>query len=138
MAGFGRRMRQFLLAQVGGGSWAGLSAADPGDAAAFLAEPTIGVNGYARRAVTWGGIPLPTSGDPAILSNSNIITFTSSGIWNATQALAYVTVWTAATGTAESVFVGTCALAPARLIDRAGIVVTIPAGALQLSIGLKE
>jgi len=131
-------MRQFYLAQTISPCWAGLSAGDPGDAAAFLAEPTIGTNGYTRRSFSWAGIPLPPSGSPAVISSGNDITFTSTGIWNPITAISYVTVWTAATGTAESTFVGTCVLKPARLIDRAGIVITIPAGELQLSIGLED
>lgn len=141
MEGLGRRARvQLLQTLVGAPAFAGLQVGDPGDSAAAVNEPTIGTNGYARVAITWSSVSTPIAGEPAILANSNTLTFTSTGPWAAalTQPVSLVTVWDASTGTAESSFVGTCALAPARLIDRAGIVITIPAGALQLTIGLED
>lgn len=138
MPGLGRRMRGVVLGTIASPSFAALSAGDPGDAAATIVEPTIGANGYARQSVTWAAVSTPASGAPAILTNSNQLTFTSAGPWHTTVAISHVPVFAAASGIAESGFLGTCVLKPARLVDRAGIVIVIPAGALELTIGLKE
>lgn len=140
MAGLGRRMRAALLATMPGPLYyAALSVGDPGDNAATLNEPVIGTNGYARKPFLWNpSVATPIAGAPARLLSWDDLAWTSTGPWAAalTQAVSYVAVFTASTGTSEASFIGSCALAPARLVDRAGIVIAIPAGALELSIGL--
>lgn len=139
MAGLARQKRQQLLQTlVGFPAYAALNAGDPGDSAAFVVEPTIGANGYARQAITWNNVSVPIADGDAVLSNQFTLTFTSTGIWNATAALSFITVWTGTSSTSEINFVGSCALKDARLVDRAGIVITLPPGALTLSIGLEE
>lgn len=140
MAGFGRRYRSVLLATVPS-CWAGLSAGDPGDACATLNEPTIGVNGYQRRLVTWEPPSIPVSGAPALLRCWDTTVWTSTGPWAAalTRPLSHVVFFTASTGTDESIYIGSMSLRVARLIDRAGIVIRfVPSNALTFSIGLKE
>lgn len=133
-------MRAALLATMPGPLYyAALSVGDPGDNAATLNEPVIGTNGYARKPFLWNpSVATPISGAPARLLSWDDLSWTSTGAWAAslTQPVSYVAVFTAATGTAEAGFVGSCWLSPARLVDRAGIVISIPAGALELSIGL--
>lgn len=135
MAGLGRLTRATLLGTISS-AYAALSAGDPGDSFATMNEPTIGSNGYARQLITWSGVAVPASGARALLQNSNVITFTSTGVWNPSLAMSHIAVMINPSGNSESSFVGTCSLNPARLVDRAGIVITIPAGALELSIGL--
>lgn len=138
MAGIGRLARAVLLQTQSWSSsaYAALSAGDPGDAMASLVEPTIGANGYARQLFSWFAVSVPASGAPAKITNANVITFTSTGVWNPSLAMSHIAVMINPSGNSESSFVGTCSLNPARLVDRAGIVITIPAGALELSIGL--
>lgn len=135
MAGLGRLTRSTLLGTISS-AYAALSAGDPGDSFATMNEPTIGSNGYARQLITWSGVAVPAAGARALLLNANVITFTSTGIWNPSVAISHVAVMSNSSGTSEASFVGTCSLKTARLVDRAGIVITIPAGALELSIGL--
>jgi hypothetical protein len=142
MAGFGRRMRAALLAtQPGPLYYAALSVGDPGDAAATMNEPVIGTNGYARKPFLWNpSVATPIAGAPARLLSWDDLAWTSTGAWAAslTQPVSYVAVFSAAAGTAESLYIGSQPLTPPRLMDRAGIVITIPAGALELSIGLED
>lgn len=135
MAGLGRFARATLLGSLAP-AYAALSAGDPGDSFATMNEPTLGSNGYARQAITWSAAAVPATGARALLQNSNVITFTSTGVWNPSIAISHVAVMSNTSGNTESSFVGICVLSPARLVDRAGIVITIPAGALELSIGL--
>lgn len=121
---------------AGASQYIGLSAGDPGDACQFLAEPTIGVNGYARILTGWNGVGVPISGAPVVLSNASLLQWTSTGPWNTNIPISHAVLFTGATGTAESTFLGSCLIDPARLIDRAGIVFTI--SALQLSFGLEN
>lgn len=132
-------MRAVVLGAVPS-AFAALSVGDPGDACATLSEPLIGTNGYARQAITWSAVSTPVSGAPAILQNSNQLVWTSTGPWAASlvQACSHIAVFSAATGTSESIYIGADVLTPARLMDRAGIVILVPAGALQITIGLKE
>lgn len=142
MPGFGRRMRAALLQTMPGPLfYAGLSVGDPGDAAATLNEPTIGAFGYARKPFFWNPtVNTPVSGSPALLVSFDQLTWTATGPWAAsmTQPVTHIAVWTAATGIAESGYVGAALLSPPRLMDRAGIVITILAGTLQLTIGLED
>lgn len=135
MSGLGRSWRAVLLGYVPN-AYAALSADDPGDTGSGLLEPTIGSAGYARQAITWAAVSTPIAGEDAILTNANTLTFTSTGVWNATRAFSNVAVMGASSGAYEGIYIGSCGLSPARLVDRAGIVITIPAGALTLSIGL--
>lgn len=142
MPGFGRRMRASLLATIPGPLYyVALSVGDPGDACATLVEPTIGVNGYSRKATTFNPtVSTPISGSPAVLVCWSTLSWTVTGPWTAalTRPISHVAVFTSPTGTAEADYIGSAPLLPPRLIDRAGIVITIPANALTFSLGLED
>jgi hypothetical protein len=133
-------MRAALLETLPGGTYyAALSAGDPGDAAATLNEPTIGTNGYARRILQWDpSVPIPLSGAPAVLSCWYEFIWTATGPWFPDKPITHLAIFTTATGTSESEFIGSAAVYPPRLIDRAGIVLRMPAYSLTLSLGLED
>jgi len=141
MPGIGRDLRRYLTNQIGD-CYVALSVAEPlDDCSGFIEANTIGVGGYARQPVTWDrSQPLPTAGQPVELVNTNTLTFTSTAAWSPAniRAVSWVACFDTTTGTAENIYVSWAALTPAKLIDRAGITITIPAGALKLSMGLQQ
>lgn len=117
-----------------------LSVADPlDDLSGFVEANTIGVGGYARQPVVWDrSQPLPTAGQPVALVNTNTLTWTSTAPWDITRPVAWVIAYDFATGAVEGSYTGWASLGPARLVNRAGISITIPAGTLKLTLGLQQ
>lgn len=140
MPGFARSFRRYMMNQTVFDGFVALSVADPlDDLSGFVEAATPGTNGYARQPVVWNrGQALPIIGQPAVLANTNAITFTSTGPWNTTRAVAWVIAYDFATGAVEGSYTGWAPLIQPKLIDRAGITITIPAGALQLTMGLTQ
>lgn len=117
---------------------AGLSTANPNDDGQSNAEPTA-TNGYARVAITWNTLTAYTSvtADTAsVASNSNSLSFTSSGGGFSTGAtnLTHVGIWNASTGTAETGFHGRAAIAVPQAVNAAGITLTIAASGLTMNL----
>jgi hypothetical protein len=143
MAGFGRRFRVEMLKYAANQTPAasptisvGFSTADPGDAAATIAEPTIGTGGYARQTVSWTAIATPTAGSPAVMSNSAQVTWgPSSAAWSSgATPLSHVAYWTASTGVTEAVYVASGSIAVPPQVNAAGVTLTAAIGALQLTL----
>lgn len=139
MPGFARSMRKFMVNSVADGFIA-LSVTDPlDDLSGFVEATTPGSSGYTRKAVVWDKAqPLPTAGQPVALVNTNVITWTSTGPWNLTRTVAWVLAVDVATGGDENTYSGWAPLILPKLVDRAGITITIPAGALKLTLGLEQ
>jgi|SRR6185312_14582726 len=141
MPGIGRDLRRYLLNQSGDG-YVALSVTEPlDDMSGFLEVETIGQGGYARQFVAYDrGQALPLPGQPVALVNSNAISWTSTAPWtqSLTRPVAWVAMFDVATGGTESTYVGWAPLLPSKLVDRAGITITIPPGALQLTMGLTQ
>lgn len=118
--------------------FAGLSTANPGDDGQSVAEPTA-TNGYARVAITWNTLTAYTSvtNDTAsVASNSNSLSFTSSGGAFSTGAtnLTYVYLNTGSTGTTEATYLGRAAIAVPQAVNAAGITLTIAASGLTMNL----
>lgn len=93
--------------------FASLSTANPADDGQSNAEPTV-TNGYAAQAITWNTIASPALDAAANATNSNTITFTSSGGAFSTGAtlLSHVGIWNSSTLRAEVAnFLGRAAIA---------------------------
>lgn len=144
MAGFGRRFRVEMLKYAANQTpaaspttiSAGFSTADPGDAAATIAEPTIGTGGYARQPITWTAIATPTAGSPAVMSNSAQVTWgPSTAAWSSgASPLTHIAYWTAGTGVTESLYVASGSVAVPPQVNAAGVTLTAAAAALQLTL----
>lgn len=139
MSGFARSFRRYMMNATVFDGFVALSVADPlDDLSGFVEANTIGVGGYARQPVVWDrSQPLPVAGQPAFIANTSALTWTSTAPWNLTRAVAWVIAYDFATGAVEGSFTGWAPLSPAKLVDRAGITITIPAGALKLTLGLQ-
>jgi hypothetical protein len=118
-----------------------LSVSEPlDDLSGFVEAHTIGLDGYSRQPVTYDrSQPLPTPGQRIVLTNTNAITWTSTAPWPAasTRAVAWVALFDQSTGAAENIYTGWAPINPARLINAAGITITIPAGTIKLTMGLE-
>lgn len=139
MPGLGRTFRRLLINEVFD-SYVALSVTDPlDDLSGFVEANTIGVGGYSRQFVTFDrSQPLPTPGQPVALVSTSTVTWTSTAPWNLTRAVAWALFFDAATGVDENIYTGWVALNPARLVNNAGVTITIPAGALKLTLGLQQ
>ena len=118
-------------------SFAGLTTASPDDDGQGGTEPTIGTNGYARASITWTAVATPAVDGNVVLTNSNALTFTSTGGGFSTGAtpLTHVPVYTGSTLRTEATYVGYGPLTPSQAVNAAGVTITIPIGSLQITIG---
>lgn len=140
--GWGRQVRldfQRLATQVATTKtyttpFASLSTANPGDDGASNAEPTA-TNGYAAQAITWTAPTQPANDASCVASNSNTISFTSSGGGFSTGAtnLTHVGVWNNVTTRTEAAFLGRAAIAVPQAVAAAGITLTIAIGGLVMN-----
>lgn len=140
MPGFGRSFRRYMMNNSVYDGYIALSVSDPlDDMSGFVEANTIGAGGYDRQPVVWDrSLPNPVAGQPAVLANTNALTWTSTAPWNLTRPVAWVIAYDFATGASEGSFTGWAPLSPARLINVAGITITIPIGALKFTMGLQQ
>lgn len=142
MQGPGRRMRVDMLKFMAGlnptdpstAPYAAFSTATIGDDASGLAEPS-GTGGYAAQAIAWTSPPTPTAGNPAVLANSNTITWgPSSAAWSTgATTLPVVGVFDHATARSEAVFMGAMGVAVPRAVNASGVELESAPGDLQFT-----
>lgn len=140
----GRRVRldvaKYLLGQTPAATaatvYAGFSTTNPGDDGQAIAEPTIGVGGYARAVLTpWATAVLPSVGVPVVLAPTNNVTWTATAAWSTgTSLLNYVVLWSATTGTTEAVYIGSTPL-QLPLAVNASMSITMLATDFSISVG---
>lgn len=143
MSGFSRGLRtrfaQYVSNQSPGASpttwFAGLSTASPNDDGLSIAEPTF-TNNYARQPITWTAVTTPAADGSVVLTNSNVLTFSSSGGGWSTGVtnLTHLFVNTGSTGLTEPTFIGYVPLTTPQAVASAGVTLTVAIGALQLTI----
>lgn len=101
-----------------------------GNSPAGTLEPTSS-NGYARQAITWNAISTPSNDAAANATNSNTISWTSSGGGFSTGAtnLTYVAIYNTATlaTVTEAAFLGRAQIAVPQAVNAAGITLTMAA-----------
>lgn len=151
MPGYGRRIRRIALDWVAGVTsplpaaptalYCGLSTADPGDAAAGIAEPTIGTGAYARATIgitqtNWTPAPNPTAGSPAVSANANTVSFpASSAPWSTgPTTLTHFFISDSTTAVTEAAFVARGALSPTTTVNAIGITLSFAAGTLIINM----
>ncbi|MBN1237428.1 MAG: hypothetical protein JXB36_02950 [Gammaproteobacteria bacterium] len=111
-----------------------LSTADPGDAAASLAEVSTSGTGYSRQSITAGSgwSVTGTAGNPVQAANAALITMgtVTGGGWG---ALTHVATFTGTAQTSAAEFHGRYAIAGGPITPNVGATVTIAIGALTMT-----
>jgi hypothetical protein len=149
--GFGRRFRNNIMNWAFGKTpattpagvvYLSLHTTNPGDDGQGGGEPTF-TNGYARVAMAaadWNALsntPPPPANDAAsAITNANNINFgpSSGGAFSSgATPLTYLGIWTASTGTTESLYIGRVQLTSGQVVNAAGITVTIAPAQLSVT-----
>jgi hypothetical protein len=144
MLGPGRLQRAKMLHWLGGGTptgqlsatpYAAFSTATIADDGTGIAEPS-GTGSYAAEQINWTTPPTPTAGQPAVLANSNTITWgPSSAAWSTgATTLPVIGVYDHLTTRSEAVFAGAMAVAVPRAVNAAGVELESVPGDLQFTL----
>ena len=142
MAGLSRRRRDAALtAALPNNLYLALSAGDPGDdASGFVEANTIGLAGYNRILITTWDRFVPNAGDAAFRRNLAPITWTNTDVWlpSSTRAVSHIAVFDDATSVLDLNYYGSAFLRQPRLMNAAGITITVPVGNMIFTIGLQQ